>query len=174
MRVMMLHVEHRQRLRFVERPLRAQVLGVLVARHHLGRKLEQPLVDALRLEPRVERLGVLHVADVLRDERFARARQAERGLLLGTGGEHRPDGVLVVGSLLVVGDGTLVGGGALVAGTALIAGGVLAGSSVLASGSLLVGSGLLVGGTLVAGAALAAGGLCGRRFGRGVRARSPP
>ena len=70
------------------RPLRAQILGVEVAGEDVGVQAEQGAVAVERLEPGGERLGVLEVADMLRDERLVGAGHAERRLLLGAAGEH--------------------------------------------------------------------------------------
>ena len=53
-----------------------------VVRDDLGRDAEEPLVERERLLVALERLGVLEVADVLRDEGVAVLQQRERVLLL--------------------------------------------------------------------------------------------
>ena len=60
-----------------------------VVRDDLGVDVEQPpeMLDALG--ERAQRLGVLQVADVVRDEGVAPLGQAERVLQLGSAGEHR-------------------------------------------------------------------------------------
>ena len=89
-RMVMLHLRKRQTARAaaLARPLRRKVLGMQVASEQGGCDLEQRLVAALGRKPRVVRLGVFHVADVLRHERLGIARERERVLLLGPCGEH--------------------------------------------------------------------------------------
>ena len=71
----------------LERPLGREVLGVQVVGDELGVDAEEPLVERSRGLEGLERLGVLHVADVLADERVAAREQRERVLLLGAGGQ---------------------------------------------------------------------------------------
>ena len=71
------------------RPLACQILGMQIARDALGRNFEQALVQRLRRKPRIVGFGVLHIADVLRDERLVLARKAEGIFLLGARREYR-------------------------------------------------------------------------------------
>ena len=69
-------------------PFRREVFGVHVGRKAFGRGLEQALEMLFCRKPRVECLGVFHVANMLAHERFVAAQQAERILLLGACGEQ--------------------------------------------------------------------------------------
>ena len=73
----------------VHRVLGGQVLRVQVMRDQLGGDPEQPpeVPDALGERP--QRLVVLQVTDVVREERPVLAAQAERVLQLGAAGQHR-------------------------------------------------------------------------------------
>ena len=74
----------------LRRVLRGQVVRMQVVGHHLGRDVEQPPEVGDALGERAERLGVLQVPDVVRDERMIAPAEAERALQLGAAGEHRP------------------------------------------------------------------------------------
>ena len=65
-----------------------QVVRVQVVRDDLRRHREQPLEVRDAVLERAERLGVLEVADVVRDPGAAAAGQAERALELGPAGKH--------------------------------------------------------------------------------------
>ena len=69
-------------------PFRREVLGVHVSHKAFGRGLEQAFEMLFCRKPRVERLGVFHVANMLAHERLVAAQQAERILLLGARGEQ--------------------------------------------------------------------------------------
>src|SRR5262249_7632514 len=72
----------------LERVLGGQVLRVQVVRHDLGVDVEQPAEVLDALGEGAQRLGVLQVPDVRRDEGVAPSGQAERVLQLGTAGQH--------------------------------------------------------------------------------------
>ena len=73
----------------VERVLGGQVLRVQVVGHDLRVDVEQPAEVLDALGERAQRLGVLQVADVVREERVAPLGQAERVLQLGAAGQDR-------------------------------------------------------------------------------------
>ena len=73
----------------VERVLGGQVLRVQVVRHDLRVDVEQPAEVLDALGEGAQRLGVLQVADVVRDERVPVLGQAERVLQLGAAGQDR-------------------------------------------------------------------------------------
>ena len=74
----------------LERVLGGQVLRVQVVRHDLRVDVEQPAEVLDALGERAQRLGVLQVPDVVRDEGVPPPGQAERVLQLGAAGQHRP------------------------------------------------------------------------------------
>ena len=90
MGVMVLHFAQRQAgVALLNGPFAREVFGVHVACNGVGRRFEQRLEAAERLEPGVVGIGVLQIADVLADKRLVAAQQAERVLLLGAGGHDR-------------------------------------------------------------------------------------
>ena len=93
-RMMMLHGDRGKVLRCG--PLAGEVFRMLVVCDEARLQLQHALVGFLRLQPRVVHGSVLHVADMLRHEGLAGARQAKRVLLLGTRGENH----LVVGKVI--------------------------------------------------------------------------
>ncbi len=70
------------------RVLRRQVLRVQVVGDHGRLDVEQPPVVRDALGERAQRLGVLQVPDVVRQERVRPAGQAERALELGAAAQH--------------------------------------------------------------------------------------
>src|SRR5260370_894802 len=72
----------------LEGVLGGQVLRVQVVRHHLRVDVEQPAEVLDALGERAQRLGVLQVPDVVRDEGVVTPGQAERVLELGAAGQH--------------------------------------------------------------------------------------
>ena len=69
-------------------PFRREIFGVHVGGKAFGHGLEQALEMLFCRKPRVECLGVFHIANMLAHERLVAAQQAERILLLGACGEQ--------------------------------------------------------------------------------------
>ena len=89
--VVVLHADQVQALVGVgefQRVLGGQVLRVQVVRDHLRLDAEQPAEVRDALGERAQRLGVLQVPDVVRDEGVPPLGQAERVLELGAAGQH--------------------------------------------------------------------------------------